>query len=68
MQIAENVAVSQMSFTVTNVTLRPDAGYVVNFVNPSNATDVYASSSTFTVEPQNCKQSVALLLHYNPDP
>jgi len=50
--IAENVPVSQQSFTVTDVTLRPGTGYIVNFINPSNNSQVYTSSSAFTVDPQ----------------
>jgi len=49
--IAQNVSVDTSFFTVTNVTLRPDSGYIVNFVNPTNGSDVYASSSGFTVQP-----------------
>ncbi|KAG8842409.1 hypothetical protein FRB96_005430 [Tulasnella sp. 330] len=50
--IAENVPTSQQSIEVTNVTLKPGSGYVVNFVNPTNNTDVYATSDAFNVEPQ----------------
>ncbi|KAH8991892.1 hypothetical protein EDB86DRAFT_1536539 [Lactarius hatsudake] len=48
--IVRFVPVSQESFTVTNVTLRPGTGYQVVFVNPSNATDVYANSTDFEVK------------------
>ncbi|KAH9056610.1 hypothetical protein EDB87DRAFT_1833641 [Lactarius vividus] len=48
--IARFVPVSQESFTVTNVTLRPGTGYQVVFVNPVNTTDVYANSSNFEVK------------------
>jgi len=48
--IAEYVSISDGSYTVTDVTLKPDTGYIVNFVNPSNGSDIYASSSTFEVK------------------
>ncbi|KAI0051274.1 hypothetical protein FA95DRAFT_1554609 [Auriscalpium vulgare] len=47
--IAEFVNVSQESFTVTNVTLLPASNYQVVFVNPLNASQVYANSSDFDV-------------------
>ncbi|KAG8988063.1 hypothetical protein FRB90_002986 [Tulasnella sp. 427] len=49
--ISEFVQISDMSYTVTNVTLRPGPGYVVNFINPKNNSEVYASSSPFEVKP-----------------
>lgn len=49
--IAQGISVDTSSVTVTNVTLRPDSGYVVNFVNPNNGSDIYASSQSFTVQP-----------------
>ncbi|KAG8908227.1 hypothetical protein FRB99_008292 [Tulasnella sp. 403] len=48
--IAQFVSVSQESFTVTNVTLRPATGYVVNFINSQNSS-ILASSSPFEVKP-----------------
>jgi hypothetical protein len=48
--IARFVPVSQESFTVTNVTLRPGTGYQVVFINSDNATQVYANSSDFEVK------------------
>ncbi|KAI9439412.1 hypothetical protein BJY52DRAFT_1096204, partial [Lactarius psammicola] len=48
--IARFVPVSQESFTVTNVTLRPGTGYQVVFINPVNTTDIYANSSNFEVK------------------
>ncbi|EJF60202.1 hypothetical protein BD309DRAFT_1046369 [Dichomitus squalens] len=49
--IAQFVNISQQTVTVTNVTLRPGDGYLVQFVNTTNHTDVFANSSTFTVKP-----------------
>ncbi|KAI0633096.1 hypothetical protein C8Q77DRAFT_1121600 [Trametes polyzona] len=49
--IASFVNVSDLTFTVTNVTLVPGDGYQVQFVNTSNITQVFASSQTFTVKP-----------------
>ncbi|KAG8968267.1 hypothetical protein FRC03_008133 [Tulasnella sp. 419] len=49
--IAEFVSVSAQTFTVTNVTLKTGSGYVVNFVNGSNPSQVYASSEGFEVKP-----------------
>ncbi|KAI0369491.1 hypothetical protein BV20DRAFT_967756 [Pilatotrama ljubarskyi] len=45
------VNVSDQTFTVTNVTLRPGDGYQVQFVNTSNITQVFASSANFSVKP-----------------
>jgi len=50
--VAENVPIAQQSVTVTQVTLRPDDGYIVNFVDATNTTDIFAQSSGFTVKPQ----------------
>ncbi|KAG8993568.1 hypothetical protein FRB94_005349 [Tulasnella sp. JGI-2019a] len=50
--VAQNVPASQKSIEVTDVTLKPGDGYVVNFVNPSNSSDIYAFSGSFTVKPQ----------------
>ena len=41
----------EQSFTVTNVTLRVGQGYQVEFVNPLNESQVYATSQTFSVMP-----------------
>jgi len=49
--IAEYVKASLMSFTVTNVTLVVADGYVVQMVNSTNNTEVFASSGTFSVKP-----------------
>ncbi|KAI0744506.1 hypothetical protein C8Q76DRAFT_2309 [Earliella scabrosa] len=49
--IARFVNVSDQTFTVTNVTLRPGDGYQVQFVNNTNITQVFAESPTFTVMP-----------------
>ena len=38
------------SYTVTNVTLKIGSGYAVEFVNPTNYSDVYAISSRFEVK------------------
>jgi len=50
--ISEFVTVSDESFTVTNVTIKPATGYVVNFVNSQNTSEIYASSSPFEVKAQ----------------
>ncbi|THH05451.1 hypothetical protein EW145_g4781 [Phellinidium pouzarii] len=47
--IARNLDVSNGSFTVTNVTLVVASGYVVNFVNSTNQTQIFASSQPFSV-------------------
>ncbi|KAF8491935.1 hypothetical protein JB92DRAFT_2752504, partial [Gautieria morchelliformis] len=47
--IAERVDLSNKTFTVTNVTLNVHPGYVVNFVNGSNITQVYAQSGAFSL-------------------
>ncbi|KZS86754.1 hypothetical protein SISNIDRAFT_420566, partial [Sistotremastrum niveocremeum HHB9708] len=49
--IHEFVNITDGSFTVTNVTLRVDKGFFVNFVNPSNASQIYAQSQPFEVKP-----------------
>ncbi|KAG8909265.1 hypothetical protein FRC00_010420 [Tulasnella sp. 408] len=49
--ISEFVTISDESYTVTNVTLRPGTGYVVNFINPKNNSEIYASSAPFEVKP-----------------
>ncbi|KAI1787388.1 hypothetical protein LXA43DRAFT_712286 [Ganoderma leucocontextum] len=49
--IASFVNISLQTVTVTNVTLRPGDGYVVEFVNNTNPTQIFANSSTFTVKP-----------------
>ncbi|PIL25804.1 hypothetical protein GSI_11554 [Ganoderma sinense ZZ0214-1] len=48
--IASFVNVSVQTVTVTNVTLRPGDGYVVEFVNTTNPAQIFANSSTFTVK------------------
>ncbi|THH33384.1 hypothetical protein EUX98_g818 [Antrodiella citrinella] len=48
--IAQNIDVSLESFTVTNVTLNVDDGFQVAFVNPSNQSQIYATSSNFSVK------------------
>ncbi|KAH8117357.1 hypothetical protein DFH11DRAFT_1724388 [Phellopilus nigrolimitatus] len=49
--IAQFVDLSNGSFTVTNVTLVVASGYVVNFVNTTNASQIFASSQAFDVKP-----------------
>ncbi|TRM69144.1 hypothetical protein BD626DRAFT_473076 [Schizophyllum amplum] len=49
--IAEYVNVADLTYTVTNVTLREGTGYQVVFVNVSNATQEYASSESFEIKP-----------------
>jgi len=49
--IAEYVPASLESYTVTNVTLKVADGYVVQMVNPTNSSQIYASSSPFAVKP-----------------
>jgi len=48
--IAQNVNVSNGTFTVTNVTLIQGSGFVVEFVNPNNNSQVFASSQSFNVD------------------
>jgi len=48
--IDEYVNLSLESFTITNVTLKTGSGYQVAFVNPTNQSDVYATSNTFEVK------------------
>lgn len=49
--IAEYLDTSVRQFTVTNVTLVLGSDYVVNFVEPTNASHVYATSQAFEVKP-----------------
>ncbi|KAG9040543.1 hypothetical protein FS837_000495, partial [Tulasnella sp. UAMH 9824] len=49
--IGEFVTIADESVTVTDVTLRPGSGYVVNFINPKNNSEIYASSAPFEVKP-----------------
>jgi len=49
--IAEFVPVQQQTVKVTDVTLKVGNGYIVNFVDPKNATNVYATSAPFEVKP-----------------
>jgi hypothetical protein len=44
------VQLCAQSYTVTNVTLKVGSGYSVEFVNPSNYSNVYALGSQFQVE------------------
>ncbi|KAF9780317.1 hypothetical protein BJ322DRAFT_332533 [Thelephora terrestris] len=48
--VDEYVDVSTQSYTITNVTLNSGTGYAVEFVNPSNYSDVYAISPRFEVK------------------
>jgi len=48
--VDEYVDVSTQSYTITNVTLNTGSGYAVEFVNPSNYSDVYAISPRFEVK------------------
>ncbi|KAF9497445.1 hypothetical protein BDN71DRAFT_1467174 [Pleurotus eryngii] len=47
--IARGVDLTNGSFTVTNVTLVAASGYVVNFVNGTNQSQIFASSGEFDV-------------------
>jgi len=49
--IKEYVDLALESFTITNVTLKTGSDYQVEFVNPSNHSDVYATSNAFEVRP-----------------
>jgi len=51
--IAENVQTADQVYTVTNtnVTLTPTTGYIVNFVNSTNPSQIYTSSPSFEVKP-----------------
>jgi len=57
--IARNLDASNGSFTVTNVTLRVAQGYVVNFVNGTNNTQIFASSGQFEVKKPGTPKSNA---------
>ncbi|KZT03255.1 uncharacterized protein LAESUDRAFT_684045 [Laetiporus sulphureus 93-53] len=48
--IATYVNVSTQSFTVTNVTLVVGSDYQIQFVNPANLSEVYATSGFFSVK------------------
>jgi hypothetical protein len=48
--IDEYVDISLESFTVTNVTLKNGTGYAVEFVNPANHSDIYATGPKFEVK------------------
>ncbi|KAF8511155.1 hypothetical protein BU17DRAFT_97498 [Hysterangium stoloniferum] len=48
--IANSLDVSNGTFTVTNVTLTVNSGYVVNFVNPQNTSQIFAQSQPFDVK------------------
>ncbi|KAH9837777.1 uncharacterized protein C8Q71DRAFT_856961 [Rhodofomes roseus] len=48
--IAQYVNLTAQSFTVTNVTLVTGGNYQVSFVDPANATIIYATSGTFSVD------------------
>jgi len=49
--IDEYVDVSLESFTITNITLKTGTGYNVQFVNPANPSEVYATGPQFEVRP-----------------
>jgi len=49
--IAQFVNTSSQTFTVTNVTLKSGSNYQVEFVNPQNHSDVFATSGIFDVKP-----------------
>ncbi|KZV77763.1 hypothetical protein PENSPDRAFT_645366 [Peniophora sp. CONT] len=49
--VARFLNTSAESFTITNVTIRAGDDYQVVFVNPANASQVYANSSDFSVKP-----------------
>jgi len=63
--IAQNVQVSQKSYTVTDVTLKPGDGYIVNFVNATNPNQTYVSSSSFSVEPAGYGVTTLTTLSYS---
>ncbi|KZT64207.1 hypothetical protein DAEQUDRAFT_718421 [Daedalea quercina L-15889] len=48
--IAQYVNVSAETFTVTNVTLVVGSNYQVSFLDPANASIIYATSGTFSVD------------------
>jgi len=48
--VDEYVDVSTQSYTITEVTLKVGSGYSVQFVNPRNGSDIYATSGTFEVK------------------
>ncbi|TFY60190.1 hypothetical protein EVG20_g7511 [Dentipellis fragilis] len=49
--IAQFVNVSDQTFTVTNVTLRPGSNYQVVFVSAGNQSQILANSTNFDVKP-----------------
>ncbi|KAH9460009.1 hypothetical protein MJO28_004336 [Puccinia striiformis f. sp. tritici] len=51
--ITEYVPAALEQYTVTNVTLVVADGYIVQMVNPANSSQVYASSSPFSVKPSD---------------
>ena len=50
LRVSREVYRSTQSFTITNVTLKNGTGYSVEFVNPANHSDVYATGPTFEVK------------------
>ncbi|GBE86894.1 predicted protein [Sparassis crispa] len=47
--IAQSVDLALETYTITNVTLVVGSGYAVSFVNPTNESDVYTTSQSFSV-------------------
>ena len=50
LRVSREVYRLTQSFTVTNVSLKTGTGYYVEFVNPSNHSDVYATGPKFEVK------------------
>ena len=50
-EVSRKVHRLTQSFTITNVTLKSGTGYSVEFVNPSNHSNVYAIGPKFEVKP-----------------
>ncbi|KAH7107632.1 hypothetical protein BKA62DRAFT_141124 [Auriculariales sp. MPI-PUGE-AT-0066] len=59
--IAEYTAADQHQFTVTNVTLRVAKGYIINFYEAKNPSNVLATSVPFEVKPEGTKPDNPLL-------
>ena len=56
-EVSREVHRWSQTFTITNVTLKTGSGYSVEFVNPANASDVYAIGPKFEVKPAGSELS-----------
>ena len=55
LKVLRDIYCGSQSFTVTNVSLKTGTGYSVEFVNPANPSQVYATGPSFEVKAAGSK-------------